>query len=123
MGGRGRGLRQGDVVLINFPFSDRSSSKVRPALVVSNDEHNARDVDRLFVLISSNTRVRSEEDILLSPGDADFAPSGLKRPSVLRCTKLINLDSSKLRARRLGRVSRALLERVANVIAAAIRPS
>ena len=123
MGGRGRGLRQGDIVLINFPFSDRTSSKVRPALVISNDRHNARDVDRLFVLISSNVRLRSEEDILLSPGDPDFAASGLKRPSVLRCTKLINLDSSKLRVRRLGRVSRELLCRVANAISAAVHPS
>ena len=28
---------RGDVVLVDYPFSDRTGSKVRPALVVQND--------------------------------------------------------------------------------------
>lgn len=116
-------MRQGDIVLINFPFSDRSSSKVRPALVISNEEHNRQDVDRLFVLISSNTEVRGKEDLVIATDDADFASSGLKVASVFRCSKLVNLDSSKLRAKRIGRVGPAWVSKVADTISAVVHPS
>ncbi len=33
-------MRQGDIVTIEFPFSDLSQRKVRPALIISNDRYN-----------------------------------------------------------------------------------
>jgi len=33
---RGTGYNQGDIVLVDFPFSDLQNSKRRPAIVVSN---------------------------------------------------------------------------------------
>ncbi len=38
-------ISQRDVVLLKFPFSDLRSSKVRPALVLSNDDYNSRFED------------------------------------------------------------------------------
>ena len=122
MGRRGRHLRQGDVVLLNFPFSDRSSSKVRPAVVISNDEHNRRDVDRVFVLITSNTDARSWEDLVIARDDSDFARSGLRVPSTFRCGKLLNLDSSTLRAKRLGHVGEGWVRRIADTISRVVHP-
>jgi mRNA interferase MazF len=39
------GYKQGDVVLVSFPFTDLTSTKRRPAVVVSPDSFNARDED------------------------------------------------------------------------------
>ena len=116
-------MRQGDILIINFPFSDMTAGKPRPALVISNEKHNDRDVDRLFVLISSNTQVRSEEDLVIEPGDPDFAVSGLKVASVFRCSKLVNLDSTKLRAKRIGHIGSALVREVADTISAVVHAS
>lgn len=116
-------MKQGEIVLINFPFSDLSSSKVRPALVISNDEHNARDADRVFVLITSNAQVRSKEDMTISPADPDFPASGLKVASVFRCSKLLNLDSTKLRAKKIGRIGSAWVQRIADAISTVVHPS
>jgi mRNA interferase MazF len=33
-------MKQGDIVLVSFPFADLSSQKVRPAVVLSNDVYN-----------------------------------------------------------------------------------
>ena len=35
-------IRRGDVVIVDFPFTDVPTSKVRPALVVQNDVDNGR---------------------------------------------------------------------------------
>lgn len=116
-------MRQGDIVLINFPFSDRRSGKPRPALVVSNNAYNDRDDDRLFVLISSRMRLRSSADLPIRPDDPDFPLSGLEFPSVLRCNKVVYLDSTKLRARRLGRLSHGWLIRIADTISEVVHPA
>lgn len=33
-------MKQGDIVVLNFPFSDLSGSKLRPAVVLSTQVHN-----------------------------------------------------------------------------------
>ena len=37
--------RRGDIVLVSFPFTDLTSSKRRPALIISPDSFNAAGVD------------------------------------------------------------------------------
>lgn len=44
--------KQGDIVLIHFPHSDLSSSKKRPALIISNEKIN-KTQDRICMLITS----------------------------------------------------------------------
>jgi mRNA interferase MazF len=45
--------RQGDVVLVSFPFTDLTSTKKRPAVVVSPDTFNARNEDVVLVAVTS----------------------------------------------------------------------
>jgi len=41
-------MMRGDVIIVDFPFSDRTGSKVRPALIVQADEFNARLSDTIM---------------------------------------------------------------------------
>lgn len=51
-------LSQRDIVLLSFPFSDLKSSKVRPAIVMSNDGYNRSSEDFIAVPITSNLKFR-----------------------------------------------------------------
>ena len=44
--------KKGDIVIINFPFTDLTSTKKRPALIISNDVVNQTS-DYLLVQITS----------------------------------------------------------------------
>lgn len=46
----------GDVVLVRFPFTDQSSFKQRPAVVVSNRSYNTTRLDVVIMAITSQFR-------------------------------------------------------------------
>lgn len=48
-------FQKGDIVIIDFPFSDLSKTKKRPALIISNDRVN-KSGDHLMVQITSKIR-------------------------------------------------------------------
>ena len=47
---------QRELILINFPFTDFSSYKIRPVLVISNNKYNLSSEDILVCGISSKPR-------------------------------------------------------------------
>ena len=59
--------RRGDIVLVSFPFTDLSTSKRRPALVVSPDSFNQAMQDVVLAAITS----QGAEDgaLTIEPGD------------------------------------------------------
>ncbi len=46
--------RQRDIALVPFPFSDLSARKVRPVLVLSNDQYNQQSLDVLVCALTTN---------------------------------------------------------------------
>ncbi len=97
---RKAGLDRNDVVLVRFPFSDLSGSKLRPALVVG------RPLGDDVILAFMTTREATAEaraEHALAPTDAEFALTGLKARSRIRLNKLATLHRALVR-RRLGRI-------------------
>lgn len=58
---------QGDIVLIPFPYSDLTGSKLRPALILSNEKLNKTD-DRICCLITSH---KPEQGISIGTKDLE----------------------------------------------------
>ncbi len=102
-------MNQGDIVLLAFPFTDLSSSKVRPALLVSSDTFNAANADMLFLCITSNTDHIQAEDTVVDASHPEFPNTGLKAASTIRAGRAHTL-SKKLVRRRLGRAGPRLLQ-------------
>ncbi len=102
-------LKRGSVVLAIYPFTDLSSAKRRPALVVSATGRPGRDC--ILAFITSRTRQIEATDLMLDPTSGDFAATGLRVASVVRCGKLMTLDRTLLTGR-LGRLSEHLMAEV-----------
>ncbi|NEP79237.1 MAG: type II toxin-antitoxin system PemK/MazF family toxin [Okeania sp. SIO3C4] len=66
-----------EIILVRYPFSDLSSSKVRPAVVVSA-LHSSQDI--LIVPLTSKTEPLLEGEFLLS----DWSAAGLNVPTVVK---------------------------------------
>ncbi len=83
-------VRRGDIVLVDFPFSDRTGSKVRPALVVQDDRWNRTLDDTVLALITSSPRrmTGAPTQFRVDPATTEGRPSGLTVPSVVQCENL-----------------------------------
>jgi mRNA interferase MazF len=109
---------QGDIVLIPVPFTDLTSSKRRPVIVVSNDRYNANSLDMVVVAMTSNpTAVPFSFEI----SNADLAGGRLNRPGLVRPDKVYAL-AQRIVVRTFGRVTPDVLDRIHAALAAVTAP-
>jgi mRNA interferase MazF len=105
-------LKRGSVVLVRYPFTDLSGSKVRPALALTPDDLLSQMDDALFLFISSTIPLNLlPTDFILKKDHPDFAQTGLHFDSTFRTHKLALLEKS-LVSRHLGRVADSLMQEI-----------
>jgi mRNA interferase MazF len=71
----------GDVVLVQFPFTDQSSTKQRPAIVISSERYNNERPDLIILAVTSRVRITlgyAEHSLI------DWSVAGLLKPSVIK---------------------------------------
>jgi mRNA interferase MazF len=100
-------FQRGDVVLVPFPFSDLSTAKVRPAVVVSSGLYHSTEPDLLLAALTSQVaRATGPFDYLLG----DWRAAGLRFPSALKPV-LVTLDPARV-VHHIGALSAADLAQV-----------
>lgn len=85
--------RTGEIVSVEFPFSDHQNRKRRPGLVLFGDD------DDLVLARVTTHPARNESDVAL----ARWAETGLPRASTVRLTKLATVDR-RLVHHKIGRL-------------------
>ena len=90
-------------VLVAFPFDDLSSTKVRPALCLTNAIGNYRHVVVAFVTSRVDTLETVHSDVVFLPSDQDFGVTGLRVGSRLRLHRLLTVPQDVV-LRVLGRL-------------------
>jgi mRNA interferase MazF len=78
---------KGDVVVAPFPFSDLSSAKRRPALVLATLTGDD-------VILCQITSQAVADSYAVSLADQDFTSGGLRQPSNIRPNRLFTAESS-----------------------------
>ncbi len=87
----------GTVVLVLFPFSDLSASKLRPALVIASSGRG----DWVCIQITSNPY---SDPLAIEINDSDFQIGSLNRLSYIRPGKLFTANQSLFR-RSVGKIT------------------
>lgn len=88
--------KQGDLVWLNYPYSDDfSQSKRRPAIIISNDISNSLDNDYLLSPITSNLR----NDVFSFRLENEFLSRPLPKLSEVRCNKIVTVRESVIIAK------------------------
>lgn len=94
---------KGKIVLVRFPFTDLSGSKLRPALVI----HESR-IDAVLAFISSKVPNIPEDSDLIIPADhPEYPQTGLKVPSVVKFDKVATVEKGLIEGE-IGEISTIL---------------
>ncbi|MGB0388979.1 MAG: type II toxin-antitoxin system PemK/MazF family toxin [Ardenticatenaceae bacterium] len=104
--------KQGDIILIPIPFSDLSSQKRRPVIVISNNQYNRKTSDIVVVAMTSNPAPVTYGFPITS---SDLSRGKLKRPSKVRVDKVYTLSQSIV-VKSFGQVNSNVLERIRNLM-------
>lgn len=84
-------MKRGEVVIVDFPFSDGSGSKYRPALVVQSDDLNKASRDTILATVTTNTQP-SPTKVLVGP--TTDPRSGLRLACAVKCDNLLTVDQA-----------------------------
>ena len=100
------GYKRGDIVLVNFLFSDETASKRRPVLLLSSERYVEGRQEVIIAAITSNTRRLLEGDYLMT----DWEEAGLLFPSVT--TGIVRTIKQNMVERKMGVVSQRDLSEI-----------
>src|SRR5437764_3935373 len=104
-------MKRGDVVEVDWPYSDLSGTKVRPAVVVQADYLNGLIDDTVLVQITSTRHGIPGTEVVIDP--ARETASGLTRVCVAACTNFLTLDQALIQ-RTVGYLSPATMQQIAD---------
>lgn len=97
-------MAKGDIVLITFPFTDLSGSKLRPAVVLANT-----NLDLTVCFITTQIALEEPTDVLLKPNNTNR----LRKQSLIRTSKIATLDRALAKGL-LGKLSSTEIEDLNN---------
>ena len=99
----------GTIVLVPFPFTDLTSTKVRPALILSKTDAQAKDL--ILAFITSRTHEQGKVGrFLLGSTHKYFKKTGLKVDSLICFDKLATLNK-KIVLGELGMLDKEVLKK------------
>ena len=107
-----RCLIERDIVLIPIPFTDLSSQRRRPVIIVSNDEYNRKTDDIVVVAMTSNLKPTDYGFVITSN---DLEIGSLRHPSRVRVDKIYTVFQS-ITVRTFGRVNEMTFDRVCGLL-------
>ena len=103
--------KQRELVLLPFPFSDLTSAKVRPALVLSTDAYNTAYDDVIVCALTTNLS-RTDYSVLIQ--QMDLESGVLKVPSRVKVDALIQADQSLILTA-IGRLKASVFESILTI--------
>ena len=84
---------QREIVLVPFPYSNLSSFKRRPVLIVSNNDYNKKFQDILVAVITSNLY---KDEYSVSINNEDLELGMLPEQSIIKCHKLFTIEQRQV---------------------------
>lgn len=86
-------IEQQDIVWVEVPYSNLEKSKIRPALVVSNNEYGYKSSDVVICAITSNLQ-KTPHSVFIS--QKDLCAGTLPIPSKIRVDKIMQVEKNKI---------------------------
>lgn len=95
-----------DIVAVPFPFTDKNTTKKRPALVINKPDYQCKTGHVILLMITSAKNSSWYSDVNIE----DLTVTGLKNPSIVRF-KIFSIDE-RIVLKRIGTLSDSDKEKI-----------
>lgn len=101
-------FQQKEIVLLPYPFSNQEGSKVRPAMIISNNNFNKRSEDCIMIPLTSVIK-----EVLYSVliNQEDLNSGKLLKPSRIRIDKIFTIRQDLVRMK-IGVINNKTFEKI-----------
>ena len=100
--------KQGEIIIVPFPFSDLSMIKRRPVLVISNNKHNSLGDDVITCGITSNIRDK-KSSIIIDNNSLEIGT--IPKTSAIKVDKLFTIEKRTV-IKKVAKIKEEFLEKV-----------
>ncbi|MEK6883244.1 MAG: type II toxin-antitoxin system PemK/MazF family toxin [Nanoarchaeota archaeon] len=105
-------IEQRDLLLVPFPFSDQSGRKVRPVIVISNNNFNNNSEDILVVGLTSNI---AKDKYTINLTTNDLEEGKLSTTCCIKSENLLKIEK-ELAIKKIGKVKTSILKNISSKI-------
>ena len=105
-------FKQGEIVLVPVPFTDLSSQKRRPVIIISNDTYNQTAADIVVVAMTSRP-LKNTFGFTIT--NEDMENGRLNRPSQVRVDKIYTLSQTII-VKKFGQVNGKVLAQIRKLL-------
>ena len=108
---------QREIILLNFPFSNLKQSKVRPAVIISNDKYNKKSDDVVVVPLTSNLQ-QTDYDMLIT--NKNLEKGNLIVDSRVKIDRIFSIDK-RLVKMNVGKIDKQTFSKIKTILSGLLR--
>ena len=101
-------VKQKEIVLLPYPFTNLRETKVRPAIIISNDHFNEKLDDCIMIPLTS---VIKDEPYSVLVSQEDLSSGELIRPSRVRADRIFTVEKN-LVIMKIGTVNNSIFDKI-----------
>ena len=105
-------IKQGELFLVPFPFSDMSGKKVRPVLVISNNKYNASGEDIIVCGITKRTKYSVYS---IEINSSDLKSGTLYSKSTIKIESVLKINQNLI-IKKIGKLKDKTLQKVIKIV-------
>lgn len=109
-------IKQGEIVLLEYPFSNLEEKKLRPALIISNNSFNKNSSDCIMVPLTS---VIKNEPYSIIVDSKDLSEGRLLKISRIKADKIFSVEKNLIKMN-IGKVNKNTFEKVKKIFCSLI---
>ena len=101
-------IEQRDLFLVPFPFSDQSGRKVRPVIVISNNEFNKDSEDVIVIGVTSNI---SKDKYTISLFNDNLVEGKLSTRCCIKVENILKIEKEII-IKKIGKINKDTLKEI-----------
>jgi len=110
-------MNRGDLLLVPFPFSNQAGKKVRPVIVISNNDFNEHSEDLIVVGVTSNL---SKDRYTLKLNNQDLEEGKLISECCIKVENILRLDKF-LVIKKIGKIKKEKTSQIIKILESIIK--